>query len=116
MDVFKFDLVNPLHLAVISNSLKSLQYLVTKNINLTYALAKPGSYDLSDTVPLKCQLFSLSYCISKDYTEMFKYLYAELISLWRYENLKNILEEVIIKGNLEIAEFVIGSPRTHVLF
>jgi len=47
---------------------------------------------------------------------MFKMLYGTYFSMWRHEHLKIIIDQVFTKGNLELAKYFIGNPRTHVIF
>jgi hypothetical protein len=47
---------------------------------------------------------------------MFKFLYEKVHSLWRWEHLKIIIDEVIYKGDAQLLTFLLNSQRTHVLF
>ncbi len=47
---------------------------------------------------------------------MFKLLYGTYYSLWRHEHLKIILDDVLNKGNLDVAKYFLSSPRTLVLY
>ncbi|CDW89477.1 UNKNOWN [Stylonychia lemnae] len=109
--------INPMILAIISNSQKCLELLTLRSeINLFYSTAKPGSYDHSDTCPLKNQIFPLTYTIVNEYFDMFQYFFEQMYSLWRAEQIKLIIDEIIESQNPTLIEYIFTHQRTHVLF
>lgn len=85
-------------------------------MNLFYATAKPGSYEFSDTCPLRHQLFPLLHPLLSEHFDLFQHFFDYHYSLFRAEHLKHLLDEALDSRNPTLIEYLMLHPRTHGLF